>query len=169
MTRGHAHAGIEWFERAAAVPPPSRARLGSPCCTSWVWRWTASVNAPARWRVLMEIESDEPDYRDVRDRLHRPRAGGKRAQGMIGLVLIVFFVEVGLVLAVVPWSQFWDRNYFAAVLPMLHVVITNAYVRGAICGLGLVNIVAAASELRSLLAARRLARPGLKGYHRCAR
>jgi hypothetical protein len=52
---------------------------------------------------------------------------------------------------------YWERNYFAAVLPMLHVVITNAYVRGAISGLGLVNLVAAVSELRSLLAARRVA------------
>jgi hypothetical protein len=80
---------------------------------------------------------------------------------MSRLLLIVFFLEVGLVLAVAPWSQFWDRNYFAAVLPMLHGVITSAYVRGAISGLGLVNIVASLAELRSLLAARRLARPDL--------
>jgi hypothetical protein len=81
---------------------------------------------------------------------------------MMRLVLIVFFVEVGLVLAVAPWSMYWDRNYFAAVLPMLHGVITNAYVRGAISGLGLVNLAAAVSELRSLMAARRLAGPDLE-------
>jgi hypothetical protein len=75
---------------------------------------------------------------------------------MIRLLLSVFFLEVGLVLAVAPWSQFWERNYFAALLPMLHGVITSAYVRGAISGLGLVNLVAALAELRSLLAARRL-------------
>jgi hypothetical protein len=74
---------------------------------------------------------------------------------MMRLLLIVFFVEVGLVLAVVPWSTYWERNYFAALVPMLHVVITNAFVRGAISGLGLVNLAAAAAELRSLLAARR--------------
>ena len=84
---------------------------------------------------------------------------------MIRLLLIVFFLEVGLVLAVAPWSLFWERNYFAAVLPMLHVVITNAYVRGAICGLGVVNLVAALSELRSLLAARRRGRPDLEGTY----
>jgi hypothetical protein len=80
---------------------------------------------------------------------------------MIRLLLIVFFLEVGLVLAVAPWSSFWERNYFATALPMLHAVITSAYVRGAISGLGLVNLVAAASELRSLLAARRMASPDL--------
>ena len=80
---------------------------------------------------------------------------------MIRLLLIVFFLEVGLVLAVAPWSLFWERNYFAALLPMLHGVITSAYVRGAISGLGLVNLVAAVAELRSLRAARRLTRPDL--------
>ena len=80
---------------------------------------------------------------------------------MTRLLLIVFFLEVGLVLAVAPWSSFWERNYFATALPMLHAVITSAYVRGAISGLGLVNLVAAAAELRSLLAARRMASPDL--------
>ena len=38
---------------------------------------------------------------------------------------------------------------------MLHGLITNAYFRGAVSGLGLVNLFAAAAELRSLLSARR--------------
>ena len=71
------------------------------------------------------------------------------------LLLIVFYVEVGLVLAVAPWSAYWEENYFAAIVPMLQVVITNAYFRGAVSGLGLVNLAAAVSELRSVLAARR--------------
>jgi hypothetical protein len=74
---------------------------------------------------------------------------------MIRLLLIVFFLEVGLVLAVVPWSTYWERNYFAGLIPMLDVVITNAFVRGAVSGLGIVNLAAAFAELRSLLAARR--------------
>ena len=74
---------------------------------------------------------------------------------MMRLLLIVFYVEVGLVLAVVPWSTYWERNYFAGIVPMLHAVITNAFFRGAVSGLGLVNLAAAVSELRSLLAARR--------------
>ena len=74
---------------------------------------------------------------------------------MMRLLLIIFYVEVGLVLAVVPWSTYWERNYFAGIVPMLQVVITNAYFRGAVSGLGLVNLAAAVSELRSLLAARR--------------
>ena len=75
---------------------------------------------------------------------------------MMRLILIVFYIEVGLVLTVVPWSKYWDQNYFADVIPLLHMITTNDFFRGAISGLGVVNLVAALSELRSLLAARRV-------------
>ena len=75
---------------------------------------------------------------------------------MIRLLLSVFFLEVGLILAVVPWSTYWDRNYFADAIPLVHAFITNYFVRGAVSGLGLVNIAAAISEVISLFAARRL-------------
>jgi hypothetical protein len=35
--------------------------------------------------------------------------GGKRVTGMMRLLLIVFYVEVGLVLAVAPWSAYWSE------------------------------------------------------------
>ena len=77
---------------------------------------------------------------------------------MIRLLLIVFFVEVGLVLSVVPWSVYWERNYFAAVVPLLHGVITNYFFRGAVSGLGVINLAAAVVEIRSLVSARRVSR-----------
>jgi len=70
------------------------------------------------------------------------------------LLLVVLFLEVGFVLVVVPWSSFWDRNYFAESLPVVHAIIANNYVRGAVTGLGLVNIVAGIVELFSLLVSR---------------
>ena len=75
---------------------------------------------------------------------------------MMRLLLIVFFAEVGLVLAVVPWSTYWERNYFATLVPMLHVVMTNYFFRGAVSGLGVVNLVAAVAEIMSLFSTRRL-------------
>ena len=75
---------------------------------------------------------------------------------MMRLILIVFYLEVGLVLAVVPWLAYWERNYFAGILPALHAIITNYFFRGAVSGLGLVNLLAAIAELRSLLAGRRM-------------
>lgn len=73
---------------------------------------------------------------------------------MSRLILVIFFLEVGLLLAVAPWSAYWDRNYFAETLPVVHDVITNGFVRGAVTGLGLVNICAAVADLVGLFMAR---------------
>jgi len=71
------------------------------------------------------------------------------------LLQIVFFFEVGFVLALVPWSAYWDRNYFADSLPWLRAIITNDFVRGGVTGLGLVNLAVGAMELVSVFVARR--------------
>jgi hypothetical protein len=63
------------------------------------------------------------------------------------LLAVVFFIEVGLLLIVLPWSSFWDRNYFAYALPELRPVLTNNFLRGAISGLGFLNLFAGFFEL----------------------
>jgi hypothetical protein len=65
----------------------------------------------------------------------------------------VFFLEVGLLLVVVPWSAFWAHNYFAETWPALRPVVTNNFVRGAISGLGLVNLVVGLADLSKLFVA----------------
>jgi hypothetical protein len=72
------------------------------------------------------------------------------------LLLIAFFFEIGFALLVVPWSAFWDRNYFAEALPPIHAFITNNFVRGAVSGLGLVNIFAGLGEIIAILLARNM-------------
>ena len=71
------------------------------------------------------------------------------------LLLVAYFIEVGLLLVLVPWSSFWERNYFVAALPALHDIIRNNYVRGAVSGLGVVNLLMGFNELASVLLARR--------------
>lgn len=75
------------------------------------------------------------------------------------LLLVVFFLEIGLVLIVVPWSAFWDRNYFAQLAPSLGALITNNFVRGAVSGLGLINVSAGVEEIVSIVLARSADRP----------
>jgi hypothetical protein len=70
------------------------------------------------------------------------------------LILVAFFLEVGFLLIVLPWSAFWERNYFAQTVPFVRDVITNNFVRGAISGLGLVNVYVGLVELVSVLASR---------------
>lgn len=74
---------------------------------------------------------------------------------MTRLLLAIYFFEAGVLLLVAPWSGFWDRNYFVHVVPALGRVIGSDYVRGAISGLGLINVAAGVSELVSLFASRR--------------
>jgi len=75
------------------------------------------------------------------------------------LVLVVFFFEVGVVLIFIPWSTFWDRNYFAQLVPTLQTAITNNFFRGAVSGLGVVNVVAGLVELVSIVFAPSSDRP----------
>ncbi len=54
----------------------------------------------------------------------------------------------------IPWSTFWERNYFVDWSPVLERVLTSNYVRGAISGLGIVNVGAALVELADLFTPR---------------
>ena len=73
---------------------------------------------------------------------------------MTRLLRAALFLEFGCMLLVVPWSAYWDRNYFAALVPQLHALIINNFVRGAVSGLGLINVVAGVAELVSVYTAR---------------
>jgi hypothetical protein len=59
-----------------------------------------------------------------------------------------------LLLILIPWSAFWERNYFAGLVPGLETLLGNAFVRGAVSGLGLVNVLAAIAELVDLFVGR---------------
>ena len=83
-------------------------------------------------------------------------------RGVRRLVLATFLLEVGVLLAVVPWTAFWDRNYFAQWSPWLRLFLMNHFVRGAVSGLGVVNIAVGLGELLSMLIAWR----GAKAVHR---
>ena len=74
------------------------------------------------------------------------------------LLLVALFIELGLVLTIVPWSIYWDRNYFVESIPVLRAMLTNNFVRGAVSGLGVLNLATAAFEMFSIMAARRAAR-----------
>ena len=72
------------------------------------------------------------------------------------LLLTAFFFEAGLVLLIVPWSVYWEQNYFVQALPVVQTFITNDFVRGAVSGLGLVNLLAGLGEIWTFLTTPRL-------------
>ena len=70
-------------------------------------------------------------------------------------LLSVFFFEVGLVLIVAPWTVYWERNYFLANAELVSAALSNEFVRGAVSGLGVMNIYVAVEDIGRQLWARR--------------
>ena len=70
------------------------------------------------------------------------------------LVYVAFFFEVGLLLLVLPWSAFWERNYFVVTWPAIRPFLTNDFVRGGVTGLGAVNVFAGVADLVLLFSSR---------------
>jgi hypothetical protein len=69
-------------------------------------------------------------------------------------VYVAFFLEVGLLLVILPWSEFWERNYFVVGWPWVRSIVTNNFVRGGISGLGVVNLVVGFADLAWVLTTR---------------
>lgn len=63
-------------------------------------------------------------------------------------------LETGLLLILIPWSAFWERNYFYDWSPLLSGLMTNNYTRGAVSGLGLINVWTALAELADVFSTR---------------
>jgi ABC-type transport system involved in cytochrome c biogenesis permease subunit len=59
-----------------------------------------------------------------------------------------------LLLLVLPWSAFWEQNYFAAAWSWTHAIAANNFVRGAVSGVGVVNLCAGFADLAQVFEAR---------------
>jgi hypothetical protein len=66
----------------------------------------------------------------------------------IGAVLFaIFCFELGVFLLVFPWLEFWEQNFFATYNHTLQQIWMNPFFRGAVSGLGLVNIFVSFIEI----------------------
>jgi hypothetical protein len=78
------------------------------------------------------------------------------------ILLIIFCFELGMFLLIYPWTDGWSANYFAWVVtgteqPAWHTFWDNEYVRGAISGIGILNLWIAMAEVFRLFS--RTAKP----------
>lgn len=72
---------------------------------------------------------------------------------LLRVVFLLIWLELGLVLILVPWSEIWDVNYFLYQYPALGLFVKNPYLRGAISGLGVINVFLALEAFRRRTAA----------------
>ena len=73
-----------------------------------------------------------------------------KARGSDRLLRVVFafaWFDLGLLILVLPWSHLWESNSLLTRYPDLIPFVLNGYVRGAISGVGLLDLVMAADAL----------------------
>ena len=67
---------------------------------------------------------------------------------MAAFLSVLASLLVGLFLTVAPWTPWWEANYLLQLYPALRHLALSGFARGAITGLGLVNILLAFIEVR---------------------
>lgn len=68
--------------------------------------------------------------------------------GVLRYAILSAWLVFGLALILAPWSDYWDSNYFLFQYPALALVVKNAFLRGAVSGLGFMNVVLSLESFR---------------------
>jgi hypothetical protein len=64
------------------------------------------------------------------------------------VLLLLIWIELGFALILLPWSDIWEMNIFLFQYPALGFLIKNAFFRGAVSGLGVMNVLLAVESFR---------------------
>jgi hypothetical protein len=64
---------------------------------------------------------------------------------VVRILMGLICLEAGVLLVFLPWSPFWDRNFFLQRFPELVPVVLSPFLRGAVTGLGLLDVFLAGS------------------------
>ena len=79
-----------------------------------------------------------------------PQPGGTNPlfQKYLFIIYMVFCFYVGAFLVVIPWLPWvWERNFFLIPGSGWEAALLSPYLRGAVSGLGLLNILAGLTDL----------------------
>ena|ERR1041385_6342902 len=56
------------------------------------------------------------------------------------VVFVIFCIELGMLLAVLPWTPIWVNNGLVSSRPLLKSLLQQNFVRGLVTGFGLIDI-----------------------------
>ena len=62
-------------------------------------------------------------------------------------ILVVLCFEMGALLLYLPWTAFWEQNYFLIHFPSLMPLLLHPSFRGVVSGLGVLDIILAVSMI----------------------
>jgi hypothetical protein len=64
------------------------------------------------------------------------------------VLLSLDFFLLGVLLILLPWLSFWEHNFFLDKYPELIPLVLHPSLRGAVTGLGVLDVLLAGSMLR---------------------
>jgi hypothetical protein len=59
---------------------------------------------------------------------------------LLRALAVVLLFEMGALLLYLPWSAFWEQNYFFRHFPSLVPIVLHPSVRGVVSGFGVLDI-----------------------------
>lgn len=62
---------------------------------------------------------------------------------IVRALTVVLLFEMGALLLYLPWSTFWEQNYFLSHFPRLLPFFLNPSLRGIVSGIGVLDIFVA--------------------------
>ncbi|MDE3170428.1 MAG: hypothetical protein KGL75_09810 [Acidobacteriota bacterium] len=63
-------------------------------------------------------------------------------------VLALLWLALGLALILTPWLELWQTNYFVYTYPAVGLLIRSPYIRGAVSGLGVLDVLLSLEAIR---------------------
>jgi hypothetical protein len=69
-------------------------------------------------------------------------------QRILSILWMLMLLELGALLLFLPWVNIWEANYFLNQYPALRPVLLHPSFRGAVSGLGALDILVAISMVR---------------------
>ena len=66
---------------------------------------------------------------------------------ILRILLGLICLELGVLLVFLPWSPYWERNFFLQRFPELLPYLLSPFLRGAVTGLGLLDVIMAGTIL----------------------
>lgn len=93
----------------------------------------------------MSLSPETPPQIPADPSLDQPE--GPRRHWLLLLCFALFSFEIGIFLVVFPWMDNWSLNYFAGASPRLEDLWEEPALKGAVSGLGMVNIYVAILQL----------------------
>jgi hypothetical protein len=103
-------------------------------------RWNAVASGPRSSEPFPRSTAMISEERDASTDVPQRSRGHIWGRRIFMVVLVLFCIELGMALVVLPWLSVWTENSLLRSYPQLRSFMAQYFVRGAFTGLGLIDI-----------------------------